>query len=159
VADELHRTYLSLGSNIEPEKYLSKAIQSLGEHGRVVQVSSAWETRAVGSDGPNFLNACALFLTKLGAYDLKEQTIRQIEAELGRVRTADKNSPRTIDIDIVLVDDKPLNVEFWDYVFVVVPLAELLPDFIHPIKREKLSQVAGEVREQTWILKRGDVSL
>jgi 2-amino-4-hydroxy-6-hydroxymethyldihydropteridine diphosphokinase len=159
VADELHRTYLSLGSNIEPEKYLSKAIQSLGAHGRVVQVSSAWETRAVGSDGPNFLNACALFLTKLGAYDLKEQTIRQIEAELGRVRTADKNSPRTIDIDIVLVDDKPLNVEFWDYVFVVVPLAELLPDFIHPIKREKLSQVAGEVREQTWILKRGDVSL
>jgi len=159
VADELHRTYLSLGSNIEPEKYLSKAIQSLGEHGRVVQVSSAWETRAVGSDGPNFLNACALFLTKLGAYDLKEQTIRQIEAELGRVRTADKNSPRTIDIDIVLVDDKPLNVEFWDYVFVVVPLAELLPDFIHPIKREKLSQVADEVRKQTWMIKRDDVNL
>jgi 2-amino-4-hydroxy-6-hydroxymethyldihydropteridine diphosphokinase len=159
VTNELHRTYLSLGSNIEPEKYLPKAIQLLGEHGRMVQVSSAWETRAVGSDGPNFLNACALFLTKLGAYDLKEQTIRQIEAELGRVRTADKNSPRTIDIDIVLVDDKPLNVEFWDYAFVIVPLAELLPDFIHPIKREKLSRVAGQVREQTWILKREDVSL
>jgi 2-amino-4-hydroxy-6-hydroxymethyldihydropteridine diphosphokinase len=159
VTDDLHRAYLSLGSNIEPEKYLPKAIQSLGQHGQVIEVSSAWETRAVGSDGPNFLNACALFLTSMGAYDLKEQTIRQIEAELGRVRTADKNSPRTIDIDIVLVDDKPLNVEFWDYAFVVVPLAELLPDFIHPTKREKLSQVAGQVREQTWIIKREDVDL
>jgi len=159
VMDELHQAYLSLGSNIEPEKYLPKAIQSLWEHGQVMEISSVWETRAVGSDGPNFWNACTLFLTNLGAYDLKEQTIRQIEAELGRVRTADKNSPRTIDIDIVLFDNKPLNVEFWDYAFVVVPLAELIPDFIHPIRKEKLSRVAEQVKGQTWILKREDVPL
>ncbi len=159
MTDELHQAYLILGSNIEPQNYLPKAITSLREHGQVMKISSVWETRAVGSDGPNFLNACTLFLTSLGAYDLKEQTIRKIEAQLGRVRTADKNFPRTIDIDIVLFDDKPLNVEFWDYAFVVVPLAELIPDFIHPVKKEKLSQVAGQVREQTWIVKRDDVSL
>ena len=155
--DELHRAYLSLGSNIEPQNYLPKAIGSLREHGQVLEVSRVWESHAVGSDGPNFLNACALFLTTLGAYDLKEQTIRQIEAGLGRVRTADKNSPRTIDIDILLFDDKPLNVEFWDYAFVIVPLAELIPGFIHPVRKEKLTQVAEQVKGQTWIVKREDV--
>src|SRR5688572_15316221 len=124
-----------------------------------MEFSSAWETRAVGSNGPNFLNACALFLTNLGAYDLKEQTIRQIEAELGRVRTADKNSPRTIDIDIALFDDSPLNLKNWEYAFVIVPLAELLPDFIHPSKKEKLSRVAEQVKTQTWLIKREDVTL
>ena len=124
-----------------------------------MKLSSVWETRAVGSEGPNFLNACALFLTDLEAYDLKEQAIRQIETELGRVRTADKNSPRTIDIDIALFDDSPLNLKTWEYVFVVVPLAELIPDFIHPSKKEKLSRVAEQVKKQTWIIEREDVSL
>ncbi len=146
--DELHRAYLSLGSNIEPQNYLPKAIGSLREHGQVLEISRVWESHAVGSDGPNFLNACALFLTTQGAYDLKEQTIRQIEAGLGRVRTAD---------DILLFDDKPLNVEFWDYAFVIVPLAELIPGFIHPVRKEKLTQVAEQVKGRTWIVKREDV--
>ena len=157
--DELHRAYLSLGSNIEPETYLPKAIQSLRQYGEVWGISSIWESHAVGSEGPNFLNACVLFHTGLGAHDLKETAIRQIEAKLGRVRTADKNSPRTIDIDILLFDDEPLNIEFWDYAFVVLPLAELIPDFIHPVREGRLSQVAEHVKAQTWIVKREDVSL
>jgi 2-amino-4-hydroxy-6-hydroxymethyldihydropteridine diphosphokinase len=157
--DELHHAYLSLGSNIEPQKYLPKAIESLREYGQVVKISSVWESRAVGSDGPNFLNACILFLTALGGHDLKEQAIRPIEAELGRVRTADKNSPRTIDIDIVLFDNKPLKVETLDYPFVIVPLAELAPDFIHPVRKERLSQVAEQLKAQTWIMPRADVTL
>lgn len=156
---ELHQAYLSLGSNIWPESYLPKAIQLLGEHGQVVEISSVWESHAVGSDGPNFLNACLLFLTNLSAYDLNEQMIREIEAELGRMRTADKNSPRTIDIDILLFDNKPLNVEFWDYAFVAVPLAELIPGFMHPSSGESLTRVAEQVKARTWIVKREDVSL
>jgi 2-amino-4-hydroxy-6-hydroxymethyldihydropteridine diphosphokinase len=155
--DELHQAYLSLGSNIEPGNYLPKAIQSLREYGQVKDISGVWETQAVGSDGPNFLNACVLFLTNLGAYDLKERAIRRIEAQLGRIRTADKNSPRTIDIDIVLFDNKPLKVEILDYAFVIVPLAELVPDFVHPVSGQKLSQVAEQVKRRTWIVKRDDV--
>ena len=157
--DELHHAYLSLGSNIEPENCLPKAIQLLGEYGQVQEISSVWESRAVGSDGPNFLNACVLFLTALGAYDLKERAIRGIEARLGRVRYADENAPRTIDIDIVLFDDIPLNVEYWDYAFVAAPLAELIPEFIHPVRKEKLSRVAEQLKAETWIVKRTDVSL
>jgi 2-amino-4-hydroxy-6-hydroxymethyldihydropteridine diphosphokinase len=157
VVDELHQAWLNLGSNIEPEANLPKAILLLKNYGEVWETSSVWESRAVGSDGPNFLNVCILFETNLRADQLKETAIGRIEAELGRVRTADKNSPRTIDIDIALFDGKPFNLKTWDYAFVIVPLGELLPDLIHPLKKQKLSQVADEVRKQTWMVKREDV--
>ncbi len=71
--NELHRVYLSLGSNIEPEHNLPKAIALLRRVGDIEEVSSVWETKSVGFDGPNFLNACALFLTPLQSFELKEQ--------------------------------------------------------------------------------------
>jgi len=151
---ELNQAYLSIGSNIRPEAYLPKAIQLLDDYGEVKKVSSVWQSHAVGSDGPDFLNVCVLFTTDLQPYDLKEQIIRPIEARLGRVRYADKNAPRTIDLDIVLFDDKPLNVEFWNYAFVLVPLAELIPDFPHPVSGEKLSRVSEQLQGQVWIVKR-----
>jgi 2-amino-4-hydroxy-6-hydroxymethyldihydropteridine diphosphokinase len=158
VMNQLHKAYLSLGSNIEPELNIPKAIRLLREYGKVEALSTVWESHAVGSDGPNFLNVCLLFVTDHQPYELKEQIIRPIEAELGRIRFADKNAPRTIDIDIVLFDENPLNVEFWEYAFVIVPLAELIPDFIHPTRGETLARVAKQVRCQTWIVKRDDVT-
>ncbi len=155
--NDLHHAYLSLGSNIEPEVHLPKAIQMLKDYGRFKAVSRVWESHAVGTDGPDFLNACVLFLSHLQPNDLKEQIIRPIEAGLGRVRHADKNAPRTIDLDIVLFDETPFNIEFWAYAFVVVPLAELIPNFIHPVRGEKLSRVAKQLQGQVWIVPRNDV--
>lgn len=152
-----HRAYLSLGSNIDAENNLSKAIELLRKDGKVEVVSSVWESESVGFDGPNFLNACVLFLSHLQPYGLKEQIIRPIEAELGRIRHADKNAPRTIDIDIVLFDETPLNTDFWSYAFVAIPLAELIPDFEHPIRGEKLIRVAEQLSGQVWIVRREDV--
>ena len=103
------------------------------------------------------MNACVLFQTPLTPSALKEQVIRPIEAKLGRIRSADKFAPRTIDIDIILFDDEPFGWEFWSNAFVVVPLAELLPDYRHPLNYEKLSQVAAHMRRQTWIVARPDV--
>ena len=156
---KLHQAYLSLGSNIQAEVYLPKTMLLLREVGQIEEISSVWESHAVGSDGPNFLNACVLFLTDLQPYELKEQIIRPIEAELGRIRYADKNAPRTIDIDIVLFDETPLNTEFWDYAFVAVPLAELIPNFEHPIRHERLIRVAEQLQGQIWIVPRPDVLL
>lgn len=157
--NDLHSAYLSLGSNITPETHLPQAIQMLREYGQVPAISGIWESHAVGSDGPNFLNMCILFLTHMQPNDLKEQIIRPIESKLGRVRNADKNAPRTIDLDIVLFDNQPLNVNFWEYAFVVVPLAELIPDFQHPVRREKLSRVSGQLQAQVWIVPRIDVGI
>ncbi|HEY9152370.1 MAG TPA: 2-amino-4-hydroxy-6-hydroxymethyldihydropteridine diphosphokinase [Anaerolineales bacterium] len=153
---DLHHAYLSLGSNIKAEIHLPKAIQMLKEYGEVNAVSSIWQNHAVGSNGPDFLNACVLFLSDLQPRDLKEQIIRPIEASLGRVRYADKNAPRTIDLDIVLFDKTPLNIEFWNYAFVIVPLAELIPDFVHPVSGEKLRKVAEQLQSQVWIVPRND---
>jgi 2-amino-4-hydroxy-6-hydroxymethyldihydropteridine diphosphokinase len=154
---ELHYAYLSLGSNIEAEYNLPKAIEALREYGQVKEISGVWESEAVGADGPNFLNACVLFLTDLRPVELKENIIRPIEAKLGRVRFADKNAPRTIDIDIVLFDEKPLNTDFWNYAFVAVPLAELIPDFIHPSQHEKLMKIAEEFQRRIWIIRRTEI--
>ena len=155
--DELHEAYLNIGSNIEPRRNLPLAIRLLQQYGQVKAFSNVWQSHAFGSNGPDFLNACILFLTPLDARDLKEQVIRPIEAELGRVRGPDKYAPRTIDIDIILFDDEPFGWEFWSNAFVVVPLADLLPDFHHPLNYEKLSQVAAHMRRQTWIEARPDV--
>ncbi|MBE0671894.1 MAG: 2-amino-4-hydroxy-6-hydroxymethyldihydropteridine diphosphokinase [Anaerolineales bacterium] len=152
---DLHRVYLSLGSNIEAEQNLPKAIDLLREAGEIISVSSVWESESVGFDGPNFLNACILFLTNLQPAELKEKIIRPIEAKLGRVRSEEKNAPRPIDIDILLFDNQPLNTDFWNYAFVIVPLAELIPDFVHPVSGGKLSQAAGQA--PVWIEKRVDV--
>lgn len=152
---ELHRAYLSLGSNIGADVNLPKAVELLQGVGEIEAVSSVWESESVGFDGPNFLNACVLFLTPLGPVEFKEQIIRPIEAELGRVRSDEKNAPRTIDIDIVLYDEKPLNTDFWEYAFVIVPLAELIPDFPHPASGEALARSVKQV--SVWIQKREDV--
>jgi 2-amino-4-hydroxy-6-hydroxymethyldihydropteridine diphosphokinase len=157
--NDLHHVYLSLGSNIKPEVHLPKAVRMLKEVGQVQAISNAWESHAVGSDGPNFLNACVLFLSNLQPDDLKDQIIRPIEANLGRVRYADKNAPRTIDLDVVLFDETPFNIEFWAYAFVVVPLAELIPDFVHPVSGEKLSRVSEQLQNQVWIVPRKELSI
>jgi 7,8-dihydro-6-hydroxymethylpterin-pyrophosphokinase len=106
------------------------------------------------TSGPNFINACLLLETAVPQIDLKEKLIQPVETTLGRQRSNDRNAPRTIDVDVILVDDEPVNLEKWNYPFVVVPLAELMPDFTHPIKGEKMIRVAERMRSETWIIKR-----
>ena len=155
--EEVNEAYLSLGSNIQPERHLRKAIQHLRKHGQIRALSQAWQSQAYGMDGPDFLNACLLFYTPLEADELIETVIRPIETALGRVRGPDKFTPRTIDIDLILFEDEPFGEEFWSSPFVIVPLAELLPGFPHPLQYENLERVANRMRRQTWIVPRPEV--
>ncbi len=154
---ELHRVYLSIGSNITPEFHLRRAADLLSLHCQVERVSTVWESRAVGTQGPNFLNACTLLLSPFSTAELKAAVLRPVEAALGRVRSEDKNAPRTIDLDIVMTDEKPVNLERWNFPFVVVPMAELVPDLLHPLTYEKLSLAAERMRAETWMLKHPEV--
>lgn len=149
-----HSVYLSLGSNISPEKNLPRAIEMLADYGRVKAVSGVWESHAVGSRGPNFLNASVHFETEIEPDDLTDQLARPIETRLGRIRTADKNAPRPIDIDVMLVDGNAYNLDRWDTAFVLLPIAELLPDALHPISGEMLREAAERARRTTWIVER-----
>ncbi len=143
--------YLSLGSNIEPERHLPEAVAHLAQYGYVRAVSAVWETRPVGfSDQPNFLNAALLLETDLSAQALREEAIASIEAALGRVRAKNKNAPRTIDIDIMLFNHDTLQVgrrripdpEVLERPFVAIPLAEIAPDYIHPQTGQTLRDIA-----------------
>ena len=154
---DLHRAYLSLGSNIQPETNVVRAIELLRKYGRLERISSAWESESVGAPGPNYLNACVLLLTPLSKLALKEQALLPVEKELGRQRSADKFAPRTIDIDIVLYDGISSDNKYWEQAFVVVPLAEIYPEYQNPIRAESILKTATRLRQQVWMETRPEV--
>lgn len=149
--------YLSLGSNIQPETHLVKAIEQLKKYGRIEKISSAWESESVGAEGPNYLNACVLLATSLRQVELKEQALLPIETELGRRRSADKFAPRTIDIDIVIFDSQSCDDKYWEQAFVVVPLAEIHPEYQNPLTKESMIQTATRLHQRVWMETRPSV--
>jgi 2-amino-4-hydroxy-6-hydroxymethyldihydropteridine diphosphokinase len=154
---DLHLAYLSLGSNIQPETNLVKAIELLQNHGRIKKISNAWESKSVGAEGPNYLNACVLLVTSQEKTELKEQALLPIEKNLGRKRSADKFAPRPIDIDIVIFDNEPCDDKYWEQAFVIVPLAEIYPDYQNPLTHESTIQTATRLRQQVWMETRPEV--
>lgn len=138
----LHRAYLCLGSNIEPEENMQKAVSLLREMALVDRLSGCYETRAVGSNGPNFLNMAVSLLTILDPKGLKEKLIKPIEQRLGRVRVADKNAPRTIDLDVIVYDEQVLDEDLWQRVYLALPFSDLLPNLPNPRTSETLRETA-----------------
>ena len=154
---ESHLVYLSLGSNIQPEANLIKAVELLQKHGKLEKISNAWESESVGAEGPNYLNACVLLVTPLQQTELKEQALLPLEMGLGRRRSADKFAPRTIDIDIVVFDGKPCDNKYWEQAFVVVPLAEIYPQYQNPLTQEAIAKTATRLRQKVWLETRPEV--
>jgi 2-amino-4-hydroxy-6-hydroxymethyldihydropteridine diphosphokinase len=152
-----HLAYLILGSNIQPEKNLVRALQLLQEQGRIEKISNAWESQSVGAEGPNYLNLCIAFSTPLDWPELKQQVILPIELQLGRRRTENKFAARTMDIDIILYDDTSCDDKSWEKAFVVVPLAEIYPDYLNPLKNESIRETAARLRREIWIETRPEV--
>ena len=82
---EKHEACLLLGSNIEPEKNIVQAVVHLQRLLTVLQVSSAWQSDAMGSSGPDFLNAALLVTTPLDADALKAQGLLEKDAQFTSV--------------------------------------------------------------------------
>jgi 2-amino-4-hydroxy-6-hydroxymethyldihydropteridine diphosphokinase len=148
----LHTACILLGSNIAPVRYMPLAMQALSEDLAVLRISQTWETQAVGSNGPNFLNTAVLVQTLLPAVELKQNILAPIENKLGRVRSADKNAPRTIDLDLLIYDDQILDVHLWDRLFIALPVSEVLPNLPHPTTGQPLRQIAQELFANGWAL-------
>jgi GTP cyclohydrolase I len=151
-----------IGSNIEKERNLPEAIRMLrrASHVTVERVSRFYESPSIGGpeDAPEFFNAAAYVCTELPPVELRE-TLRSIEAELGRERSDDPNAPRRIDLDIAYYGDVELDVDGWvlpdpmaaTAAHVAVPIAEVAPDWIHPSDGRTALEIAeqietGEVR-------------
>jgi len=150
-----HQVYLSLGSNIgDRPKNCLKAIETLGkiEGTKILSQSSLYETDPVGyEDQAPFINMAVKIQTTMNARDLLSH-IKSIETSLGRIKTF-KWGPRLIDVDILFFDDEIISEQglkvphpaMMDRAFVLLPLAEIGKNKIHPVKGITVDQMAKEV--------------
>jgi 2-amino-4-hydroxy-6-hydroxymethyldihydropteridine diphosphokinase len=153
-----HQACLLLGSNIQPEKNLTFGLKLLQNIVTISRLSSVWETTSLGSPGPDFLNLAVLITTPLKADELKAQVLRPLEKQLGRVRSANKNAPRTFDVDIIFFDGKLLDQNLWTYAHLAVPIAEIVPNYLSS-RGDALRDVASELEKSTFIRLRSDLQV
>jgi len=133
---------------------LPLAVAELKKVAAVVKVSNVYRNPAIGP-GPqaDFLNAAVLLRIDHSASELRAQ-LRAIEQRLGRVRTEDKYAPRTIDLDLVIMDDlveqsPPLpDPEIGRRAHLAVPLAELDPERRIAGGRLSLKEIADQLRKK-----------
>ena len=155
------RVCLSLGSNLGPrETYLRKALQALDkELGSLVKCSSFYETLPWGfSSDSLFLNAAACFDTLLSPEEVLAVT-QQIEKSLGRKEKSRQGryADRCIDIDILLYDDRVMQTpdmilphpHMAERMFVLEPLAEIMPRMLHPLLKKTILQLKEELAERS----------
>ena len=155
-------TYLSLGSNIgDRERNLRAAIERLGAPGlRVLRVSPVYETEPVDyTDQRWFYNLVVEAETTLFPMQLLARA-QKVERVLGRVRTVPKG-PRIIDIDILLYADTVMKTKdleiphssMGDRQFVLVPMAEIAPDVVHPVTKKTIREMNQSIKEVQGVMK------
>ena len=147
------RVYLGLGTNLgEREQNLATALARLQERLRLVAVSSLYETAPWGvTEQPPFLNAAVAAETDLSPADLLA-FIKGLEREMGR-QPGGRWGPRLIDIDILLYGDLVLQTpdlviphpNLAERAFVLVPLAEIAPEVIHPVYQQTIQALLARV--------------
>lgn len=139
---------LSLGSNLEPRRYLQAAVAVLRERFGDIRVSPAYLTPAVGFDGPDFLNNAVLLDTDMPLLALNDW-LHAVEDAHGRDRSGPRFSDRTLDIDVVyygdLVVEGPKHLRIprpeLKHAFVLKPLADIAPEFVDPVQKLTLAQM------------------
>jgi len=158
--------FIALGSNLEPETHLPLAVRRLTQLGPIRAISMVYQNPAIGpAPAPDFLNAAVLVDTGFSAPEIRGR-LRAIEADHGRVRAADKYAPRVIDLDLCLlgsqVRESPELVlpdpDILARPHLAVTLAEIGPDFPHPVTGERLSDIAARLRPGARLRPRPDVA-
>ena len=130
---------LSIGSNIDADSNIRAALDALNLEFENIRFSTTYESQAVGFDGDNFLNLVVLADTNKNLDDVTA-FLKRVEDQLGRDRLQSRFSGRTMDIDILLYGKESgmfcgielPRPEVTENAYVLQPLAELLPDVVHP---------------------------
>lgn len=145
---------VALGSNLgDSRTILAAAVQVLNEiPGITLEAQSGWyQTPAQGPPQPDYLNGC-LRLSSHHPPETLLQILLDIEAQFGRVRYH-RWGPRTLDVDLLLYDQRVLDTprltlphpRLHQRAFVLIPLATILPDWIHPIYGQAIAELVKTV--------------
>jgi 2-amino-4-hydroxy-6-hydroxymethyldihydropteridine diphosphokinase len=145
--------YIALGSNLgDREANIKKAFDALKERIQIVKTSSLYETKPMYVEDQGwFLNCTAKIETNLAPEELLK-FLKSIEQKLGR-KTVKRNGPRTIDLDILFYGDQILkendlqlpHPKIGERPFVLVPLAEIAPNLIHPVNKKTIIAMLSEL--------------
>jgi 2-amino-4-hydroxy-6-hydroxymethyldihydropteridine diphosphokinase len=153
--------YLGLGSNLgNRQENLDRALDFLSQRMQVKKVSSVYETEPMGGvNQPRFLNLVCQIHTRVAPMGLLTLA-KGIELKMGR-GLGRANAPRPIDIDILLYGNQVIRTPelivphpgLPDRAFVLIPLAEIAPDLVHPQIGKSISQLSQEVKGRQGVVK------
>jgi 2-amino-4-hydroxy-6-hydroxymethyldihydropteridine diphosphokinase len=142
------RVYLSLGSNVEPIRYLRAALDALHERFGALDVSPAYRSAAVGFDGADFINLAVGLDTDLSPEALNDW-LHALEDRNGRRRDVPRYADRTLDVDIVLYDDLvtqgtghlDIPRKELKHAFVLKPITDIAPQLQHPVTGHTMAEL------------------
>jgi 2-amino-4-hydroxy-6-hydroxymethyldihydropteridine diphosphokinase len=134
------KAYVSIGSNIDRDQHIPSSLSCLSHDFGRLNVSSLYESEAVGFESDAFYNLVVSFVSDLAVAEIAAH-LRRLELAHGRQRHSQKFSARTLDLDLILYGDLIVNdgglqiprAEIEHYAFVLEPLAEIAPQQIHPV--------------------------
>jgi 2-amino-4-hydroxy-6-hydroxymethyldihydropteridine diphosphokinase len=137
--------YIGLGSNIDPERNITRACVELERHFGPLRSSSVYRSAAVGFVGDDFLNMVVSFDATADP-DAVERVLTALEQAAGRRRQA-ASGPRTLDLDLLIYGQmvdatrRLPRADVLGYAFVLGPLAELAPDLRHPVSGARIGEI------------------
>ncbi|KXG77521.1 Bifunctional folate synthesis protein [Fervidicola ferrireducens] len=150
------RAFIALGSNLgDRKKNIAEAVERMRRRGiKIIKMSSVIETEPYGyKEQEKFLNAACLVETELSPLELLD-VLLDIEKEMGRERKI-RWGPRNIDLDLIFYEDRVIREERLEVphpdahnrTFVMGPIAEIDPDFVHPVLKKKVGEIYRELVE------------